>query len=125
MITTSNFSISYFVMSAEVEQSSRLKRRSTAALQNVAVVARSHMRWRLGVRQCSAAFILKIQRQFFRIFDAVLHFDQKSDGFFSIDRAVIVAEGKIHHRANCHFSIYSNWSRRDLVHAQDAALWRI
>jgi hypothetical protein len=28
----------------------------------------------------------------FWIFDAVLHFDQKSDGFFSVDRAVIVAE---------------------------------
>src|SRR5437773_5831612 len=112
-------------MPAEVGQLSRLKRRGTAALPNVAVVARSPMRWRLGVRQSSAAFILKIQGEFFWIFDAVLHFDEKSDGFFSVDGAMIVTESKIHHGADFHFSINCNRSRHDFLHAQDAALWRI
>ncbi len=55
-----------------------------------AVFAKSHMRLRVGVRQYPAAFILKIQWQPFRILDAVLHFDEESDGFFSVDCAMIV-----------------------------------
>jgi hypothetical protein len=58
----------------------------------VAVVAKSHVRLRLGVPQCSAAFTLKIQRELFRIFDAILRFDQKSDGFLPVDCSVIVTE---------------------------------
>src|SRR5882757_7693455 len=112
-------------MPAEAGQLSRLKRRGAAALQNAAVVARSPVRWRLGVRQSCPAFILKIQGELFWIFDAVLHFDEKSDGFLSVDRAVIITEGEIHHRADFHFSIHGNWPRHDFLHAQDAALWRI
>src|SRR5256885_14346435 len=112
-------------MPAEVGQLSRLNRRGTVALQNVAVVAGAPMRWRLRVRQSSAAFFLKIQGEFSWIFDAVLHFDEKSDGFFSVDCAVIVTEGEIHHRANFHFSVHRDWPRHDFVHAQDTALWRI
>src|SRR5438045_2854961 len=112
-------------MSAEAGQLSRLKRRGTSVLQNVAVVARSPMRSRLRARRSSAAFILKIQGEFFWIFDAVLHFDEKSDGFFSVDRPVIITESEIHHRADFHFSIHGNRSRHNFLHAQDAALWRI
>src|SRR5437016_10624591 len=85
-------------MPAEVGQLSRLNRRGTVALQNVAVVAGAPMRWRLRVRQSSAAFFLKIQGEFSWIFDAVLHFDEKSDGFFSVDCAVIVTQCQIQHR---------------------------
>src|SRR5215475_10330686 len=101
MITTSNFSICYFVILEDVEQSSRPKRRRNAAL------------------------VLKIQWKLFRILDAILHFNQKSDGFFPIDRAVIVTEGQVHHRANFNFSVCGDWSWHDLVHAEDAALRRI
>src|SRR5437660_10186092 len=112
-------------MPAEVGQLSRLNRRGTVALQNVAVVAGAPMRWRLRVRQSSAAFFLKIQGEFSWIFDAVLHFDEKSDGFFSVDCAVIVTEGEIHHRANFHFPVHGNGSRHDFAHSEDSALWRI
>src|SRR5438067_11439800 len=112
-------------MPAEVGQLSRLNRRGTVALHNVAVVAGAPMRWRLRVRQSSAAFFLKIPGEFSWIFDAVLHFDEKSDGFFSVDCAVIVTQCQIHHRPNFHFPVHGNGSRHDFVDAKDAALWWI
>ena len=67
----------------------------------------------------------KIQRQLFRIFDALLHFYQKRNCFFAIDGAVIVAEREIHHRADFHFPVHRHGARHDFVHAEDAALRRI
>src|SRR4029453_6892030 len=68
---------------------------------------------------------LKGEGHFLRILDAVLYFDEKSDGFFSVDCAVIVTQGQIHHRTDFHFPIHCDGSRHDFVHAKDAALWRI
>ncbi len=67
----------------------------------------------------------KIQRQFFRVFDAFLHFDEESDCFFPIDGAMIVAERQIHHRADFYFPVHGNGPRYDFVHAENPALRRI
>src|SRR5438270_13869440 len=70
--------------------------------------------------QCS-----EIDRQGIGLFDSFLHFDQESDRFFSINGAMIVAEGEIHHRANNDRSIDRDRSLHDFVHAQYSALRRI
>ena len=38
---------------------------------------------------------------------------------------MIITQREIHHRANFNFPVNGNWSRHDLMHAEDAALWRI
>ena len=67
----------------------------------------------------------KIQRKFFRILDALLHFNEESNCFFAVDGAVIVAEREIHHRADFHFPVHRHWARHDFVHPENAALRRI
>src|SRR5439155_16743216 len=57
-----------------------------------------------------------------RILDALLHFDEESNGFFAVDGAVIVAEREIHHRTNFNFRLYRHWARHDFVHPENAAL---
>src|SRR3954467_2092338 len=61
MITTSNFSITRFYHSKRSEES--------------LIRSSAH----------DKALRLKIQRQFFRILDALLHFDEESNGFFAVD----------------------------------------
>src|SRR5262249_27094075 len=68
---------------------------------------------------------LKIQREFFRILDALLHFYQEGNRFFAVDGAVIVAQPEIHLRAHLHAAVPRHWAGHDFVHAQNAALRRI
>src|SRR5213595_3514743 len=126
MITTSNFSICHFVIRDGDEQSSRT--RSGGVPPHSKTWPSLRVTLCACVLECGNApplFDSKIQRQFFRVFDAVLHFDQKGDGFFPVDCAVIVTERQIHHGANFYFPVHGNWSRHDFVHAEDSALWRI
>src|SRR5437588_12080079 len=67
---------------------------------------------------------LKIERQFFWIFDAFSRFHQKRDGFLSIDGAMIVTEREKHHRAHFDLAIHCYGTRHALVHASNAALRR-
>src|SRR6185369_17866673 len=69
--------------------------------------------------------ILKLQWEFFRIFDALLHFYQEGNCFFPVDGAVIVTKRQIHHWADFHFAVHRHGARHDFVHAKDAALRKI
>src|SRR5205814_6244622 len=81
--------------------------------------------------RCSASLNMtnvaysKIQREFFWVFDALLHFDEESNCFFAIDCAVIIAEREIHHRADFHFPVDCHCPWHDFVHPENAALRRI
>src|SRR4029077_7448129 len=118
--------------------------RNNFGRESVACTARTSLRLPSGIQSCSpmksttnncsasSATTMQvvpneseIERQFVWRLDAILHFDQKSDGFLPVDCSVIVTQGKIHHRANFHFPVHSDWSRHDFVHAEDSALWRI
>src|SRR4029453_9779475 len=66
--------------------------------------------------------MLKTERQFFRVLDALLHFDKKCYCFLAIDCTMIVTQREIHHWAHFHFVVHSNWSRHDFMHAKNAAL---
>src|SRR5437763_637469 len=74
-----------------------------------------------GRKACS----LKIKRKLLRIFDALLERNKKRGGFLPIHRAVIVAERKIHHRADDYLILDRDWSLLDRVDTQDSALGRI
>ena len=50
---------------------------------------------------------------------------RKRDRFFSVDNAVVVAEGEIHHGANDNLIVDDNGALDDVVHAENAALRRI
>src|ERR1700737_775888 len=65
---------------------------------------------------------LEIERQLLWIFDALLHFHQKRDRLFAIDRAVIVTKGEIHHRPDFDLAVNRHRPRHDLMHAEDSAL---
>src|SRR5438132_3908982 len=67
----------------------------------------------------------EIDRQSVRLFNPFLHFDQESNRFFAVNRAVIVAEREIHHRANNHGAIDRDGPLHDFVHSQNSALRRI
>src|SRR5437588_3971860 len=99
MIRTSNFSIT------TVAQASALAPQSCAS-------------W-------EARATLKIQRKFCRVLDALFHFDEECNRFFSVDCAVIVAEREIHHWADFDFSVHRHGTRHDFMHPKNAALRRI
>src|SRR5437667_11114369 len=86
MIRTSNFSIT------TVAQASALAPQSCAS-------------W-------EARATSKIQRKFCRVLDALFHFDEERNGFFSVDAAVIVAEREIHHWAGFDCSVHARARRR-------------
>src|SRR5260370_14961651 len=67
---------------------------------------------------------LKIERELLRVLDALLYLDEERDGFFSVDRTMIIAEGEIHHRTDFHFPIDRHRSRHDFVHPENSALRR-
>jgi hypothetical protein len=67
----------------------------------------------------------EIERQPFRILDALLHRDQEGHGFFPVHGAVIVAKGEIHHRADDNLVFQSHGAFLDGVHPEDAAAGRI
>lgn len=46
-------------------------------------------------------------------------------GFLTVDNAVVVAEGEIHHGTDLHFTIYGNGPLFDGVHTKDGDLGRI
>src|SRR5215218_6886000 len=67
----------------------------------------------------------KIQRQLRRILDAFFHTDKEGDGLFAVNGAMIVTQGKIHHRPHHDLSLEGHWPLLNRVHAEDAALRRI
>src|SRR5437588_11981932 len=69
--------------------------------------------------------ISKIERQLLRVLDAFLHFNQKRDRFFAVDRAMIVAEREIHHRPHFRLAVDRDRARHDFVHAKNSGLRRI
>src|SRR4029077_16901962 len=118
--------------------------RNNFGRESVACTARTSLRLPSGIQSCSpmksttnncsassaktmqvVPNAAEIEREFFRRLDAVLDFDQKSDGFLSVDCSVIVTKREIHHRPNFHRPVHSNGSRHDFVHAEDSALRRI
>ncbi len=60
-------------------------------------------------------------RRFEKIFDT----DEESDGFLSIDEAVIVAEGEIHHRADDDLAVEGYGAFLNGVHSEDSTLGRV
>src|SRR5260370_39737945 len=65
---------------------------------------------------------LEIQRQLLWVLDAFFHFNQKRHGFLAINRAMIVTEREIHHRAHFHFAIDRDCTRHNFVHTENSAL---
>src|SRR6266404_5429613 len=68
---------------------------------------------------------LEVDWQLFRILDALLDGDQERHPFLPIDRAMIVAERQIHHRANHDLVFDRDRALLDRVHPENAALRRI
>src|SRR5205823_9079678 len=111
MITTSNLSITF-----------RHSERSRGIPLRKLKVAPRDLSTSLGYARDDRISGSKIDRQGFRIFDCFLHFDEKCDGFFAIDKAVIVAEGEIHHWPNYHRTIHRDRALHNFMHPQDSAL---
>src|SRR5438874_7113842 len=65
---------------------------------------------------------LEIDWQLLRILDALLHGNEECNRFLPINRAVIVAEREIHHRANGNGIVDCNRPLNDRVHPENAAL---
>src|ERR1041385_3950674 len=66
--------------------------------------------------------LLKIEGQLRRVLDSLLNRDEERHRFFPIHRAVIVAQGEIHHRANHDLIFHGDRSFLDRVHSKDSAL---
>src|SRR5437762_12705967 len=110
MITTSNFSICVFCHSARSEESQTMQNQRC-------LKAWPHARISLQrFAQHDNVAYSKIQRKFFWVFNAVLHFDEESNCFVAIDGQVIIAEREIHHRADFHFPVLRHWPGHDFVY---------
>ena len=60
---------------------------------------------------------LQPEHQTDRIFQALLHTDQESDGFFAIHNSVVIGQSEIHHRPDDNLTIHDNRTLLDLVHS--------
>src|SRR5947207_14874084 len=67
----------------------------------------------------------KVQRQCCRVLDALLHFDQEGNRFFSIDCAMIIAKCEIHHWVDHDLAVHGHGTRHDFMHHKNAVLRRV
>ena len=70
-------------------------------------------------------FFSHFQQQACRRLEAVFNADEESNSFLSIDEAVIVAEGKIHHRSDDDLAVHGDGPLLDGMHAENTALRRV
>ena len=50
---------------------------------------------------------------------------QECDSFATINQAVVVCEGDVHHGPDDHLAVPDHWSLEDPVHAKDGGLRRV
>ena len=59
------------------------------------------------------------------IFDEFFDGDKESDRLFSVDQAVIIRKGEVHHRADLHLSSDGDGALLDGVETEDGGLGRV
>ena len=82
-----------------------------------------HNRWFLNCRlNCSE------RKSFHNVFwDHMLAhaLPQECDSFATINKAVVVCEGDVHHGSDHHLAVPDHWPLEDTVHAKDGGLRRV
>lgn len=68
---------------------------------------------------------LQIHQKTARIFERFFDAHKECYRAFAIHDAVIIGQGKIHHRADHNFTIDGHGAILDFVHAKNARLWRV
>lgn len=68
---------------------------------------------------------LILQQHTPRVLDILLDLDQELYSFSSVEEAVIVRKGKIHHRTDFDFAIDSHGTFLDRMKSEHSCLWQV
>jgi hypothetical protein len=73
----------------------------------------------MNPREPAVPPILKVEHEPLGILDRFLDVDEEGDGLFAVDQAVVIGEGKIHHRPGHDLAVAHDWVLLDTVHAEN------
>src|SRR5258706_989663 len=74
---------------------------------------------------CVRVYTLDFEHEACWIFERLFYAHEKADRFTAIDKAVVVAEGEVHHGADLDLVVDDDRPFLDRVHPEDAALRRV